>query len=99
MWYTDSLIGDFGLKQLAVEVNGKPTILEYVGSEMDEDAIWLYYQIEKVKKVKSMKVTNTIFLDRFDNQENFVNLQLPGERTSFRLNHRTQTATFPKKDR
>ena len=54
---------------------GKSYPLTYVGAEMEEDVMWCYLEIEKVKKLSSIEVTNEVITEVWSDQENLVHFR------------------------
>ena len=68
-----NVINGYIADALKVEINGKVTIdAGFTRSELNEEAIWLYYEYEYDKRIRRMKVDNRIMLDHFDDQTNLV---------------------------
>ena len=49
--------------------------LNWVGAEMEENVMWCYLEIEKVKKLERIKVWNSILYDVWGDQENLVHFR------------------------
>lgn len=49
--------------------------LNYIGAEIEEDVMWCYIEIEKVKKLESVKVRNSILHEIWGDQENLVHFR------------------------
>ncbi|MFK7951758.1 MAG: DUF6702 family protein [Ekhidna sp.] len=47
----------------------------YIGAEIEEDVMWVYLEIEKVKKLKTVKVLNSLLMESFSDQENMVHFR------------------------
>ncbi len=92
----DSLVEDYLSKRFAVTIDGKKRELSYLGSELEEDVIWCYQEIYKVRKPKDFKITNTILFEEFDDQSNLVHTTVNKELKSIRLtaNERTDGVVF-----
>lgn len=81
----DSLIKDYIVKNLRITINGKIKSPNYLGHEIEKDAIWCYIEYYGVKKIKQLGVRNTLFFDKFDDQNNLVHVKYLGETTSKRM--------------
>ncbi|MEM6734795.1 MAG: DUF6702 family protein [Bacteroidota bacterium] len=49
--------------------------LVYVGIEIEDDVMWCYLEVEKVKKIQSIIVTNKILHEVWSDQENLVHFR------------------------
>lgn len=81
----DSLIEDYILKNLRVKVDGKLKTGSYLGHEIEQDALWCYIEYYGVRKVHEIALTNTLFFDMFDDQNNLVHATYKGQTISKRL--------------
>ncbi len=68
--------------------------LSYVGAEIEDDVMWCYMEIEKVKKIESVTVTNTILHEVWADQENLVHFRAFEKVRSARLFKGEETETF-----
>ncbi|MEM6643334.1 MAG: DUF6702 family protein [Bacteroidota bacterium] len=64
------------LERISLEdQKGKVFTLKYVGAEIEEDVMWCYMEIEKVKRLSLIKVTNSILHEIWADQENLVHFR------------------------
>lgn len=68
-----------------LKVNGKLLKMNYVGKEIEEDALWCYMEVNGVKKVDDVEVAHTLLLEIYDDQSNLVHVYNKGEVKSLRL--------------
>ncbi len=47
----------------------------YIGAEIEDDVMWIYVEIEKVRKLKTIKVWNSLLVESFGDQENLVHFR------------------------
>ncbi|MEL6562058.1 MAG: DUF6702 family protein, partial [Bacteroidota bacterium] len=47
----DDLIRSYLAEKLNIEINGKPVELEFLGSQIEPDAIWCFLEVSKVRKI------------------------------------------------
>ncbi len=73
---------------------GKEFELNYVGAEIEEDVMWCYIEIEKVKKLKQVKVWNSILHEVWNDQENLVHFRAFDDVQSARLYKGEDTEVF-----
>jgi len=95
---TDDLAKAYILKRLSVSLDGKFQKLNYLGSELDGDALVFYIQVTQVKNWKSIGITNSVILETYDDQSNLVHVTIRGKTKSLRLirNNPSGTLTFDK---
>lgn len=71
--------------KLKVNINGSAVKFKFLGKEYKDDITYCYLEVEGVKEVKSISVTNRILFDVFTEQQNIVRLKLFGKNKSFLL--------------
>lgn len=67
---------------LKLLLNGKSINYIYLGKEAELDATWCYVEVENVKKVQTLEVQNSIFVEVFETQTNMVNTFINGRKKS-----------------
>ena len=92
----DQMTKTYLLKRLKIEINGKPIEYYYLGHEIEGDAILCYIEIEKIRKLKSIKVESSILSDLFDDQVNIVHVEVDNKIKSMKLtpNNRLEEFTY-----
>ncbi len=50
-------------------------LMTYVGAEIEDDVMWTYTEVKRVKKFKSITIWNGILTEAFDDQENIVHFR------------------------
>jgi hypothetical protein len=81
----ESELKTYYLNHFSIQINDKATNLNFLGYEFEEDAIWCYAEIEKVKKIKSIQIVNQILFETFSDQSNIVHFEFNDNTRSFRL--------------
>jgi hypothetical protein len=52
--------------------------LNYLGFEVEEDAIWAYYESNPISISTQIEVRNSILLQETNSQQNIVHMYFPG---------------------
>lgn len=73
---------------------GRNYTLQYVGAEIEEEVMWCYLEVEKVKKLQSVTVTNKILHEVWADQENLVHFRAFDQVKSARLFFGQETEEF-----
>jgi len=74
---------------LKLEVNKNKILkLDYKTSEINEEAIWVYFRMEKINDVTSLKIKNTLMVDLWDDQTNLVIISHNEKEDGYRFNRR-----------
>lgn len=82
---TDQLVGDYLRDRLRVKVDGKPVRINYIAHEIDDLALVCYLEIEGVRKLKTIEVTNSVIQETHADQSNLVHVTYRGPVKSMRL--------------
>jgi hypothetical protein len=83
----DQLVNKYISAHLQLAANGKVLPLNYIGFEQDNEAVIVYLESAKIKKIVKLETTSTILYDLFDDQTNIFHLTLKGNRHSFKLTY------------
>ena len=71
-----TLISNYINSCFQLEVNkSRMLALKYKSSEINEDAVWIHFQTEKLGNATQLQITNTLMLDLWDNQTNLLILK------------------------
>jgi hypothetical protein len=74
-------IGSYLTTQFEIWIDGKKVKLNYLGFEVDEDAIWAYFESSPVTILSQIEVRNSILLQEIDSQQNIIHMYFPGNST------------------
>lgn len=76
---------------IGLSINGKPVMqkMKYVRSEMNQEALWIYYILPFRDKVEEMKITNSILHTLYPDQKNLLIVKSGDFEKGFTLNHST----------
>lgn len=81
----DVYMGRYLADKLKINVNGKSVSFNFIGKEYKDDITYCYLEIIKVRKIKSIEVTNKVLFDVFEEQQNIVRMKMLGKNKSFLL--------------
>lgn len=59
------------------------TPYRWLGTEQQQDAIWVYLEIPTTADLRGSYLENSLFLDEFDDQTNLVSWSFQGEKKSY----------------
>ena len=82
---TDQLVSSYLREKLSVRLDGKLSKINYIAHEIEDAAIICYLEIEGVKKVKTVEVTNSVIQETHNDQSNLVHVTYLGPVKSLRL--------------
>lgn len=84
--FIEQTLGDYLLERILLwDEKGKLFELNYLGAEIEEDVMWCYIEVEKVKRLKQIKISSTILHEVWGDQENLVHFRAFGKVKSARL--------------
>jgi hypothetical protein len=69
----EDLAKTYLLEKNEIMVNGKKVNLEYLGFEIEEEAVWFYMEALKVPVPHVVQIRNEVLIQHFEGQQNIVN--------------------------
>ncbi len=90
----NQLLSKYIPKHLKITVNGKAVVLQYLGYELESEAIWCYFEASGVKSAKRMVLDNDLLFAEHAEQINMIHVTVSGERKSTKLDNPQSRATF-----
>ncbi len=96
---TEQLAKEYVTRHISVKLDGKTQKLNFLGMELEEPALICYIEIERVKKFKTIEVSNDIIMEIHDDQSSIVHVTYKGPVKSMRLtrSNAVGTITFAEK--
>ena len=82
---TDQLVSSYLNDHLKIRLDGKPAKIKYLAHEIEDVAIICYLEIEGVKKIKQIEITNHVIQETHEDQSNLVHVTYKGPVKSLRL--------------
>lgn len=83
---TNELIEKYLRKHFYIKLDGKKAAIDYIGSESDGDSMWIYLEVDKVKKLKDIEIYNALLFETYDDQVNLVHVRTSGKNRSLKMN-------------
>lgn len=80
------LISNYLQQHLTIEVNKGKKQLNYLGYEIDKEAVWVYFNIPKINGIKELKIISDVMFEYKPEQTNIVHINLNGNSQSYKLN-------------
>lgn len=91
---TEKLLFNYLQNNFRINVGGKLQQLEYVGYEIENDAVWCYLEVAEFKGKGTVSILNTLLYDGFPEQTNLINVTWNGVSKSARLSNPEKLAEF-----
>ena len=77
-----------------VRINDNDMNLIFIGKEYDIDIIQCYIEIQNVKQINSIEISNEVLFDSFEDQQNMIKTKINSKQKSFLLNQNNKTAVL-----
>ena len=81
----DQMAGKYLLDHLKISLDNKSQTITYLGHERDGEALVFYLLVSKVKKWKTIQITNEVITETHDDQSNLVHVTVREVVKSLRL--------------
>ena len=91
---TEALLFSYLKNNFKVNVGGKLPDLQYVGYEIEGDAVWCYMEVVNFNGNGTISILNTLLYDSFPEQSNLLNVSLDGVSKSAKLTNPEKMAEF-----
>ncbi|MGB5243493.1 MAG: DUF6702 family protein [Lutimonas sp.] len=75
-------------QKFQIKINGKPISARYLGKEYENDVVYFYLLADKISSVNVIEVTSTMLFEKFEDQENYIQLNINDQRNTFILTKR-----------
>ena len=90
----EQLLFNYLNKNFKINVGGKLQKLEYVGYEIENDAIWCYLEVSHFKEKGTVSILNTLLYESFPEQSNLINITWDGVSKTAKLSNPDKLAEF-----
>jgi hypothetical protein len=88
------LVRNYLADHLRIKVDGKPAKINYIAHELDDAAIICYLEIENIKKLKTLEVTDDVIHEVHADQYNLVHITYRSPVKSYRLTREKPTEVY-----
>jgi hypothetical protein len=87
------IVSKYVQSRLAITI-GKPITLKFLGYEIEEDAVWCYFESQLTSNSKNIYIQNNILCNTLSGQANIVHCIYNKQRKSTKLNCPETKASF-----
>jgi hypothetical protein len=81
----NQLVSSYLKEHFKIKIDGKPAKVNYLTHEIEDAAIICYLEIENVKKLKTLEVTNDVIQEIHADQSNLIHITYKSPVKSYRL--------------
>ncbi|MBE7171733.1 MAG: hypothetical protein INR73_14185 [Williamsia sp.] len=90
----EKIMNDYIQKNLQLKVDGKPVLMQWVGYEKENESVWCYLQVNDIKALKKLEITNSLLYDLYNTQISIMHASVGGNRKSIRVTYPEKKAQF-----
>ena len=90
----DKLVSDYISNHLAIKTDNKAATMNYIGFEVENEAVYVYLQVNDVITIKNAQVTNSVLHDLFNDQTEIIHFIESGNRKSVKIDYPATVASF-----
>ncbi len=88
---TDQMAEKYLVEHIRISLDNKAQKVEYLGHERDGEAFIFYFVVSKVKKWKTIQISNDVIMETHDDQSNLVHVTVQENVKSLRLTREKST--------
>lgn len=81
----DSLTEKYLSEKFKIWINGEEQPLGYLGSDLDNGALWCFIEVKDVQRIETVEIDNSVMLEIFDDQINLVHFSKEDQVRSLKL--------------
>jgi hypothetical protein len=90
----EKLLAHYIINHLKIKVNGKLQILNFIGYEKEEDAVWSYFEVKDVALPETLQIENNLLYEYFPEQINMVHTEANGKKQSSKVTNPEKEINF-----
>lgn len=83
----DKLVKDYVLKHLSVKADGKNVVLDYLGFEVESEAVYVYLEGPGISALGTAEITDNLLYDQFNDQIGIIHVIVNGVRKSTKISY------------
>jgi len=81
----DIYIEKYLKSKIEISINNKPSKINFIGKEYEDDIVYCYMEIENVNEINNFEIVNEVLFDMFKEQKNVVRTFINSRHKSFIL--------------
>lgn len=83
----DKQISSYITQKLHFRINGQPMALNYIGHEIQQESVWSYFEIPKVKDLRKLEADCSLLYDFEKTQSNIFHVKSRNQDKSYKLDY------------
>ena len=80
---SDDIITNYISERFKIKINDTFYTFKYLGKEYEEDLIYCYLEVQNIDEINSIKISNTVLFEVFNEQQNIVKLNINNSNKTF----------------
>ena len=88
------LVNDYIQKHLSISTDGKKASLQFLGFELQEEAVICYFEAKNIAKVENVELVNNMLYEYNPQQMGIIHIMVNGVRKSSRLDNPNEKVSF-----
>lgn len=72
---TNEAINNYVNQKMQIKINGKNAPYKMIGKEFEDDMTLIYFEINGIKNMKSIEVTNKLLFETFEDQHHILKIK------------------------
>lgn len=78
--------------KVSVSINGSPQSLTFIGSQLNGDVVWIYYEVRNIPEIHTLKIRNSALMEAYPKQLNLINISYKGIQKNMNLSKGSETS-------
>ncbi len=83
----DKILATYLAKHLTLKVNSEVRQFDFIGFEIEQEAIWMYLEYKSCPSPKKVEIENSLLYDFIKEQSNIVKLEVNGKNQSSKVSY------------
>lgn len=81
----DTYIGEYLATKVKISINNKLSNFAFLGKEYEDDIVFCYLEINNVSDINDFEITNNLFFEIFNEQQNIIKTDIKSKNKSIVL--------------
>ncbi|WP_345276832.1 DUF6702 family protein [Litoribaculum gwangyangense] len=77
--------------KVTIKINNESVDVNFIGKEYDGDIMRCYLEVENIKNINTIEITNQVLFDLYDEQQNIVKTKIYSKQKSMILSNQNST--------
>ena len=78
----DTYISEYLANKVKIRIDNKPSDFVFLGKEYEDDIVFCYLEINNISDINDFEISNTLFFEIFDEQQNIIKADIKSKNKS-----------------